>query len=105
MGAVDTLLISEKYGKERLDLKCESCGKEVERTVEEGKSKADLDFNCPDCGEIMGLEGRKDMIQELNELATNYNSEVVLISTESEEGGILVQAFGGIAAILRYRIT
>ncbi len=104
-GAVDTLLISEKYGKECLDLKCESCGKEVERTVEEGKSEADLDFNCPDCGEIMGLEGRKDMIQELNGLATNYSSEVVLISTESEEGSILVQAFGGIAAILRYRIT
>ncbi len=104
MGAVDKLLISEKYGKERLNLKCESCGKEVERTVEEGKSAADLDFNCPDCGEIMGLEGRKDMIQELNEMATKYNSEVVLISTESEEGGILVQAFGGIAAILRYRI-
>ncbi len=105
MGAVDKLLISEKYGKERLDLKCESCGKEVERTVEEGRSEADLDFSCPDCGEVMGMMGRKDMIQELNELATTYNSEVILISTESEEGGILVQAFGGIAAILRYRIT
>ena len=105
MGAVDQLLISEKYGKERLDLKCEACGTEVEKTVEEGKSEADLDFICPDCGEIMGLEGRKDMIQELNELATKYNSEVVLISTDSEEGGILVKAFGGIAATLRYRIT
>ncbi len=105
MGAVDTLLISEKYGKDRLDLRCEACGKEADRTVEEGKSEADIDFSCPDCGEVMELVGRKDMVQELNELASNYNSEVVLISTDSEEGGILVQAFGGIAAILRYRIT
>ena len=105
MGAVDTLLISEKYGKDRLDLHCGSCGKELERSVEEGKSEADIDFACPDCSEVMELVGRKDMVQELNELAHNYNSDVVLISTESEEGGILVQAFGGIAAILRYRIT
>jgi peptide chain release factor subunit 1 len=105
MGAVDTLLISEKYGKDRLDLKCESCGEEVVRTVEEGMAEAEFDFSCPACGETMGLVGRQDMVQELNEIASNYGSEVVLVSTESEEGGILVQAFGGIAAILRYRVT
>jgi len=105
MGAVDTLLISEKYGKDRLDLVCESCGKEVERSVEEGKVEADIDFTCPDCGSVMELVGRKDMIQELNEAASQYSSEVVLVSTDSEEGSILVQAFGGIAAILRYRIN
>ena len=104
-GAVATLLISEKYGRDKLDLRCESCGKEVERTVDEERSEAEMDFTCPDCGGVMGVVGRKDMVQELNEIASDYNSDVVLISTESEEGGILMQAFGGIAAILRYRIT
>ncbi len=104
MGAVDRLLISEKYGKDRLSLTCESCGKQVERTVEEGKDEADIDFTCPDCGSMMEMVGRKDIIQELDDLAGQYNSQVVLVSTDSEEGSILVQAFGGIAAILRYRI-
>ncbi len=105
MGAVDRLLISEKYGKDRMDLRCTSCDKQVERTVEEGKDKADIDFDCPDCGSIMELTGRKDMIQELNEVAKQFNSKVVLVSTDSEEGSILVKAFGGIAAILRFRIN
>jgi peptide chain release factor subunit 1 len=53
----------------------------------------------------MQISGRKDMIHELNELASQFSSEVVLISTDSEEGSILVQAFGGMAAILRFRIN
>ncbi len=105
MGAVDRLLISEKYGMDRLELRCEDCGKELERTVDEGKDEADIDFTCPDCGSMMELVGRKDMIQELNELASQYSSEVVLVSIDSEEGSILVKAFGGIAAILRFRIN
>jgi peptide chain release factor subunit 1 len=105
MGAVDRLLISEKYGKESLSLTCGSCGNAVEHTVEEGKEEADIDFACPDCGSMMEMVGRKDMIQELNELASQFNSEVVLVSTDSEEGSILVKAFGGIAAILRFRIN
>ena len=105
MGAVDRLLISEKYGKDRLDLRCGSCGKEMERSVEEGTEETDIDFSCPDCGEVMELVGRRDAVQELNDIAGNYGTEVVLVSTESEEGSILVRAFGGIAAILRFRIS
>jgi len=105
MGAVDRLLISERYGKDRLSLTCGTCGKQVERSVEEGKDETDIDFTCPDCGSIMEMVGRKDMIQELDEQASQFNSEVVLVSTDSEEGSILVKAFGGIAALLRYRIT
>lgn len=32
------------------------------------------------------------------------NSEVELISTETEEGMQLLRAFGGVAAILRYHV-
>jgi peptide chain release factor subunit 1 len=103
-GAVDKLLISEKYGKDRVSLHCESCGQDLEETVEEGHSEAELNFNCPRCGQVMELTGRKDMVQELNEVASSFGSQVVLVSTDSEEGGILLQAFGGIAAILRFRV-
>jgi len=32
-------------------------------------------------------------------------SKIELISKDSEEGQLLLRAFGGIAAILRYRVT
>ncbi len=102
MGAVDTLLISEGYGKDRLELRCGSCGAEREKTVDEGKEE---DFNCPSCGEVMEVVGRRDLVKELNEVAESYASKVELISDESEEGSILMRAFGGVAAILRFRVT
>ena len=44
-------------------------------------------------------------VKRLGEIAENSNSDVTLISTESEEGTSLQKAFGGLAAILRYPIS
>ena len=38
-------------------------------------------------------------------MAERYNTTVVLISEESEEGQMLLNAFGGVAGILRYRVS
>jgi peptide chain release factor subunit 1 len=53
----------------------------------------------------MEIEGRKDIVKELHEVAGRYDSNVELISMDSDEGKMLMTAFGGIAAILRFRIT
>ena len=105
-GAVETLLISEGYGKDRLELKCPSCDATKDITVtggEEGDKGAA--YTCPKCGTIMEVEGRKDIVKELHEVAGKYDSNVELISMDSDEGKMLMTAFGGIAAILRFRIT
>ena len=57
-----------------------------------------------------GVEMLPDNIEEgsvkrLGEMAENSNSDVTIISTESEEGVSLQKAFGGLAAILRYPIN
>ena len=46
---------------------------------------------------------RRDIILELSDLAEKMGSNVEFLSTESEEGSMLFNAFGGIAAILRFK--
>lgn len=38
------------------------------------------------------------------DLAENTGAEIIFVSTDTDEGKQLMQAFGGIAAILRYRV-
>jgi len=45
------------------------------------------------------------MVKKLGEMAEKSKSEVVIISTDSEEGVSLQKAFGGLAAMLRYPIS
>ena len=44
-------------------------------------------------------------VKRLGELAENSKAEVLIISTDSEEGKSLQKAFGGLAAMLRYPIN
>ena len=48
-----------------------------------------------------GLKNR-DLVESLFEQADTHGAEVHLVSSESEEGEMLLKAFGGLAAILRY---
>ena len=98
-GAVDILLISEGLRKYRVRWKCPQCGKEISETIRgEVPTK-----KCPECDTDMDIVEKKDLIEEYYELADASGAKVELISDESEEGKIFANAFGGIAAILRYR--
>ncbi len=98
-GAVDILLISESLRRYRVTWKCPQCGKEISETI-----KGEIpERNCPDCNVPMDVIEKKDLIEEYYDIAEQYNTQVELISDESEEGKIFSKAFGGIAAILRYR--
>ncbi len=106
IGAVDTLLLSANLRKSRLRIKCQSCNYTHERTinVEPGKTVRDIDLgSCPKCTAPIILEEEKDIIDELAKLADASSAKVEIISDDFEEGSILFTAFGGIAAILRYR--
>ncbi|MDZ4171697.1 MAG: peptide chain release factor 1, partial [Methanobacteriaceae archaeon] len=46
----------------------------------------------------------KDVIDDFVEMAEEVGSDVEIISTETEEGIQLLRAFGGIGAVLRYRV-
>ncbi|HHF56236.1 MAG TPA: peptide chain release factor 1, partial [Thermoplasmatales archaeon] len=97
-GAVESLLISDALEKYRIKAKCKSCGYEIN----EVREKVD-EIKCPTCNIPMEIVEKKDIVEEYAELAENSGAEVEIIGRESEEGEILYKAFGGIAAILRYK--
>ena len=99
MGAVDTVLLSEALNKRRITVKCPSG-----HTYQETVSEADDKVKCRECGATATVEENKDLIDDFFEIADSFNTNVEIISEESEEGEMLMKAFGGIAAILRYRI-
>jgi len=101
IGAVDTLLISEGIRKLRLKLKCANGDWEGERTAMDEAAIP----KCPKDGGTLMVIDKKDIIEEFSSLASQSGTKVELISKDSEEGELFLRAFGGIAAILRYRVA
>ena len=102
-GAVQKLLISEALRKSSLTLQCGSCKHEWKVTI--GRMEAIP--NCPTCdgsGDKAKELENVSLIDELSVKAAKSNSELVYISTDTEEGSQLMLGFGGLAAILRYPI-
>jgi len=104
LGAVDILLLSEGLRKHRFGVKCitPNCGHAGSLT------QGDFEFKpvpCPKCEkDLEASEDPIDVVDELYKLADEMGSRVMLISADSNEGKTLLGAFGGMAAILRYRI-
>jgi len=98
--AVDLLLLSEGIRKLRLQVRC-SNGHEAVKTVAD---EATLP-KCPECGAEYQVVERRDIVEEFSALADASNAKVELVSADSDEGELLLKAFGGIAAILRYRVA
>ncbi|PWR75684.1 peptide chain release factor aRF-1 [Methanospirillum stamsii] len=106
IGAVDMLLLSDKLRKSRLSIKCDACGYTEQKTIQvkPGENAEDTELgSCPTCTSPLVLADSSDIVDELTYLADQSNSKVAIISDDFEEGSQLFTAFGGIAAILRYR--
>ncbi|NYB51204.1 MAG: peptide chain release factor 1 [Methanobacteriaceae archaeon] len=101
-GAVEVLLLSEDLKSKRYTYQCTSCGAEEVTTIKDGVEAQDK--ACDKCGDTMKASSSKDIIEEFVDMAEEVGSEVEIISTETEEGMQLLRAFGGIGAILRYRV-
>src|SRR5438445_885725 len=101
LGAVETLLVSEGLRKSRLRLRCANGDWDGEKTVaEDGELPT-----CPKDGGTLVVVENRDLIEDLTSIAGGMGTTVELISKDSEEGQLLLRAFGGIAAILRFRLT
>jgi peptide chain release factor subunit 1 len=60
---------------------------------------------CPKCkAPALGIVDAQDLIDDFAKLAEHTNAEVEIISTETEEGQMLKNSFGGVAAILRFKL-
>ena len=104
IGAVDTLLLSEDLVSMRKTFTCNACGYEKEITFKTQAAADSHEERCPECNELLKETESIDLVDELIEKAEEMNADVEFISTETEEGTQLYRAFGGIAAILRYKV-
>ncbi len=108
-GAVRTLLISENVDQWRVTVKCSACGYEEHDTVK-AQNLANFEQGltgkpCPKCkAPSLSVADKVDLIDYLAEQAEYTNTDVEIISAETEEGQMLKNAFGGIAAILRFKM-
>jgi len=101
IGAVDTLILSEDLRRVRLKLTCPSCGAKKEAMAKDSTE----DIKCDKCSAIMKVDEVDDLVGELHKLADANNTKVEFVSGESEEGQMLLKAFGGLAGILRFRVN
>ena len=107
-GAVRTLLLSEGLDLLRVTIKCSACGYQEQHTM---KAQNLTNFEqslvgkpCPKCqAPSQTIAEKQDIVDDLAQIAEASNTEVEMISSETEEGQMLKNAFGGIAAILRFK--
>lgn len=101
-GAIDTLLVSESLRKVRVSLACPSCGALRDASVDEGKAQGP--HPCLKCQTPMTVGASVELIRDFADKASRYGTRVVLVSTESDEGKMLLTAFGGLGALLRFAL-
>jgi peptide chain release factor subunit 1 len=107
-GAVRMLLLSEALDLSRMTIKCSACGYEEKHTVKNPEKvsfeQSLLGKPCPKCqAPSLAVAEKEDIVDDLAQIAEYSNTDVEVISTETEEGQMLKNAFGGIAALLRYK--
>jgi len=108
-GAVDMLLLSEKLDRKKITVGCSNCdyneSKVLNERLVESFEEDIQDDSCPNCkSNSFKITQIKSLIEELGEKAESIGTHIEIISTETEEGESLYSTFGGIAAILRYKI-
>jgi peptide chain release factor subunit 1 len=107
-GAVRVLLLSEGVDLSRVIIKCSACGYEEKQTVknlematfEQGLSGKP----CPKCqAPSLVITDKQDIVDDLAQIAEYSSTDVEVISAETEEGQMLKNSFGGVAALLRFK--
>ncbi|GGL49023.1 peptide chain release factor aRF-1 [Halocalculus aciditolerans] len=101
MGSVETLLISEDLRKDVVTYECSNGHDEREVVDARHETKP---HECTECGEEVDASDaeRDDLIEHLMNIADQRGTDTKFISTDFEKGEQLLNAFGGVAGLLRY---
>jgi peptide chain release factor subunit 1 len=107
-GIVKTLTLSEALDIARVTVKCNNCDYERQETMKEQTLPAFeqslIGQPCPKCtAPSLSLADTEDLVDVYAELADRAGANVEIVSVETEEGQMLKNSFGGIAAILRFK--
>ncbi len=108
--AVDTLILSEQLDIYKVKINCSNCEYVEYRTVKESEffklESATQEESCPKCkSNTFNIEGKISIIEDLGGIGETTGADLEIISTETEYGEMLFRTFGGIVAILRYKLN
>jgi peptide chain release factor subunit 1 len=108
-GQVRMLIISEALDMRRVTIKCSACNSQEQETVKtlnlQTFEPSLTGKPCSKCtAPSLAVVEKTDLIDDLALLAEYSNTDVEVISTETEEGQMLKSAFGGLAALLRFKM-
>lgn len=109
MGAVKMLLLSDALDIARVTVKCNACDYEKKETMKsrevETLRQSLMGQPCPKCrSPSLLISDVQDIVEEMAATTEQANADVEIVSTETEEGQMLKNSFGGVAAILRYKL-
>ena len=107
LGAVDMLIMSERLESYKIKRECSNCqyndystSKQID--VDEANEIVDI---CPNCNSnSFRTTEIYSIIEYMGDIAESLGSNVEILSAETEGGETLRSTFGGIVAILRYKI-
>jgi len=110
MGAVAKLILSEKLDTYQVNIACANCKYKESRTARQRELKklklSIQNESCPECGSnTFNVSSSVLIVEELGSIAETMGTEIMIISPETEEGEMLYSTFGGIVAILRFKLT
>ncbi len=104
-GEVEVALVTDNSGFEEIGSVCRKCGNVVQQLVGGEKVNALRELvshPCPKCGASEFEVTQRDVVDVLEDLASQSNARVEVISSASAEKAQLA-ALGGVAALLRFR--
>ena len=105
-GEAEVALVTDCTDVAEIVAVCQKCGysrAKIVRKVEKGQAVQEMTSSpCEKCSGVEYVVEEKDMVDVLEDFASQTNATVEVISTESEEKSRLV-ALGSFAALLRYR--
>jgi peptide chain release factor subunit 1 len=105
-GEVDVALVTDSTDIVDVVVMCKRCGLSRSKIVHQAEKvqtvREMISIPCETCSAVDYEVEEKDIVDVLEDLASQTNARVEVISTESEEKAKL-KALGGFAAILRYR--
>jgi peptide chain release factor subunit 1 len=103
-GAASHLLLAENLRKWRLTFTNAKTGDVEHKTVGFNEVDAASAEVAKRWGGSATQMERKDLIEDLSDLAEASGTDVHIVSGASEEGGMLSATFGGVVALLRYKV-
>jgi len=103
-GEAEVALVTDDSGYTQVGAVCRKCGNATQRIIHGEKTAVMRDLisqPCPKCGSEAYDLTERDIVDVLEDFASQTNARVEVISSPSKEKNQLA-ALGGVAAILRY---